>query len=184
MKWFISMGSISLLGFIWGVYEIRKAGKKGQHMHDMNRQELIRYVLNIILVVIALFSTFGGIYKNYKFANYCLENGTYAQGEIVYSTTPSRYKQAAGYYYDIKIILNGEEKKIRSYAESYYYLHETIGVYYVVDEYMNVTDVMIEGNRECMEGNDSLARSTIFWLVACMLWLKRHDLFDKGKLYD
>lgn len=179
MKWFMSIGSIPLLGFIWGVYEIRKKGKKVCNMCGMNRQEWIGYVLNMILMVVALFSTLGGLYKNYKFSNYCLEEGTYTKGEIVYSTALSRYTQAVGYYYDIKIILNGKEEKVRSYAESYYHLHETIGVYYVVNESKIVTDVMIEGNKECMEGNDALARSTIFWLIGCMLWLKRHDLFDR-----
>ncbi len=179
MKWFISLGSISLMGFAWGIYEIRKTDKKVHHVCDMNRQELAGYVLNMILVITALFSTLSGIYKNYKFSNFCLEKGTYTKGEIVSSTSPSLYTQAVGYYYDIKIILNGEEEKIRSYAESYYHLHETIGVYYVVDESMKITEVMIEDNRECMEGNDALARSTIIWLAACMLWLKRHDLFDR-----
>lgn len=50
----------------------------------------------MLLIIITLFSTLSGIYKNYKFSSYCLEKGTYAQGEIVNSTALSRYTQAVG----------------------------------------------------------------------------------------
>jgi hypothetical protein len=178
MKWFIAMSLGPFFLFIWGIYKIRKRNKK-RYLKDMESQEKKAYVINVIVVTIAFLSTFNGIYLNHKFANRCMQEGMYAQGEIIRRTSPGIYEQSTGYYYDIKIVHDEKERKLRSYAESYYKIHETVGVYYTVDESREILDTMIEGNEECPEGNDRLGFSVILWLLACMIWLKRYDLLDK-----
>lgn len=173
MKQLIAFGSLYLGIFIAGSWNIRKYNLK-QHIRDMNQKQLSLYIFNIVMLIISFAFMINGLVINHKFTVKYRENGVYMQGEITYcgpGDFHGKYTTLVDYTYKLKIVYNGEEKEVSSWSDVRYYVHDTVGVYYIPDN----SYVMFEEDKNCHEGEVMIEHSLFLFVAVIAIWIWRYD---------
>lgn len=165
-----AIGLPILIIFLYESYKIKKEGQK-QCIHNMDYKQRRIYVVNIIFIVVFIIMILIGVYKNYQFVKTYKQQGEYAQGEILERKTKNRLR---GYVYQIKIVQDGETQMVSSWSDDYYDVKTMVGLYYLHEE--TSQKVMLENEKQCLEGYYLMENSLIFLILAVAIWGWRYEL--------
>ena len=111
---------VSFILYIYGIIVLKKTGIGLKSFSDMNLYEKKLSLLNFLFLFLAISLIIIGLNINHKYSLYCINNGIYAEGEVVEisseASKPNNFSffktKVLGHYYDISITYNNNQLKI------------------------------------------------------------------------